>query len=763
MTQWEKIVSGKALLATKTLRNKAYITAKERSSCLQELRDEGWEVNKEYKNPKYIGLKKDKPFDEQFEDKVWLLFASMGFTGLNSDRYFKMKYGQSDEKILTKQIDVFAVDDETIIFTECKAAQTLKDGSFKTDIEAYAGIIPGLRTEAQTKYPGRKVKFIWATSNYAMSQVDLDRLEEYKIIHFSDEVISYYSELTKHLGSCAKYQLLGHIFAGQKIKNMESKIPAIQGKMGGHTYYSFSIEPERLLKIGYVLHRSEANRNLMPTYQRLVKKERLSSVRKFISNKGYFPNSLIISIDTEGKDIRFDRVSNQVEEAISTIGILYLPQQYRSAYIIDGQHRLYGYSDTPYAAKNTVPVVAFVNLVREEQIRLFMEINENQKAVSKTLRNTLNADMLWSSENFNEQRKALMLHIAEYLGEELSSPLFGRIIIGEDEKSSTRCITNEMIRMALKTSNFFSVFGNDNAIVKDGTFDTGTNQSTKDGLYPFIKECLSYLKEFLSDEWNKGEADNGILTINIGIYSIIRIISDIVDHLISVDGKNPKKIKTANFVEDMKYYLDPLIDFYNSISMEERTKIKSSYGGGGQTKYWRTLQKAIHDTRPEFTPSGMEEWWLNNAKTFNDESFKKIREIVIKLNAVFADNLEKNYGDNWQMTGVPKSVYKKAQREADDRNYERRSNGNNDEGVSLWSCVTIADYKEIASYGKNWSEVFENILVRPEDNKISGGKTAKLEWLARLNTIFNKSSKSSYSVTKDEYEFIISIHKWFIL
>ena len=29
--------------------------------------------------------------------------------------------------------------------------------------------------------------------------------------------------------------------------------------MGGHKYYSFSIEPERLLKLGYILHRSKAN------------------------------------------------------------------------------------------------------------------------------------------------------------------------------------------------------------------------------------------------------------------------------------------------------------------------------------------------------------------------------------------------------------------------------------------------------------------------------------------------------------------------
>ena len=43
--------------------------------------------------------------------------------------------------------------------------------------------------------------------------------------------------------------------------------------MGGHTYYSFSIEPEKLLKLAYVLHRNEANSDMMPTYQRIIKKD----------------------------------------------------------------------------------------------------------------------------------------------------------------------------------------------------------------------------------------------------------------------------------------------------------------------------------------------------------------------------------------------------------------------------------------------------------------------------------------------------------
>ena len=84
----------------------------------------------------------------------------------------------------------------------------------------------------------------------------------------------------------------------------------------------------------------------MPTYQRLIKKKRLLEVRKFINEGGYFPNSLIISIDSDGKGVQFLPAGPKNDGAISRIGTLLIPKRYHSAYIIDGQHRLYGYSDT---------------------------------------------------------------------------------------------------------------------------------------------------------------------------------------------------------------------------------------------------------------------------------------------------------------------------------------------------------------------------------------------------------------------------------
>ncbi len=59
--------------------------------------------------------------------------------------------------------------------------------------------------------------------------------------------------------------------------------------MGGRTYYAFAIEPERLLKLGYILHRNKANSRLMPTYQRLIKKSRLKKVQDTSSRARLLP------------------------------------------------------------------------------------------------------------------------------------------------------------------------------------------------------------------------------------------------------------------------------------------------------------------------------------------------------------------------------------------------------------------------------------------------------------------------------------------
>ena len=194
--------------------------------------------------------------------------------------------------------------------------------------------------------------------------------------------------------------------------------------MGPYTYYSFVISPEKLLKISYVLHKTNANNDyedLLPSYQRLIKKDRLKSVRAFINDGNFFPNSIIISIDAK-KPLQFDFASKEKnDDSLTKMGILHLPQKYQSAYIIDGQHRLYGYSDSKYAANNSIPVVAFENLDKNTQLKLFMDINLNQKAVPKALRNILEIDVYYDSDNPTLAQGALLRSEERRVGKECRS------------------------------------------------------------------------------------------------------------------------------------------------------------------------------------------------------------------------------------------------------------------------------------------------------------------------------------------------------
>jgi DNA sulfur modification protein DndB len=707
---------------------------------------EGWTIEKEFKNT--IRVSKSKSIDLAFEDEVWSLFGLMGYKFLNKDRYFNLPYDKNNPS-LTKQIDIFAKDDETILIIECKSSESNKRGDFKKELESYIGIIEGLRKSVSALFPRikYKFKFILATKNISISDDDLGRLKKLNGLHLNEENIEYFFQLHSQLGPASRYQFLGNIFEGQEIPEMENKIPAVRGKMGGHTYYSFATEPENLLKIGYVLHRNKANVNMMPTYQRLIKKSRLKSVSEFIESGGYFPNSIVISIDA--KNCNFDPANTQVSSTISDVGILHLPKKYKSAYIIDGQHRLYGYSNSEFKNKNTIPVVAFVNLSRDEQVQLFMQINENQKAVSKDLRNTLNADLLWTSDNFIDQQKALCSRISIYLGEDRNSPLYGKISIGEDIK----IITLQLITNALKKSRFLGKVSK-NRIEEIGLFYNGNLDLTYDRLKEFIAKGFEYLSENVEDEWKK-EAD-GLILMNRGVYGFILLLSDIIHFLNENKIIDSNKSPINKIILEAKTYIDPVIHFIKEISIEQREDLKKAYGAGGEIKFWRTFQKTVKDTHRHFNPDGLEEYLIKQEKQNNDRAFAIIREIETFFNKDFKNKLEDKFGKMWFKKGLPPQVNEAAVALANKKNLEVEDE---EDEVDAWDCLTIISYRSIAL--KNWQEVFDKDYTKPGEEKISGGKEEKTKWMVSLEQIRNKCVHSFY-VDPDELKFLEELYDWLI-
>ena len=715
------------------------------SSLLTEKLSAGWEIEVELKTKTRI-IKK-KPDDIAFEDKVWALFASLGFKLMNKEKHFHLPYDKKDETLVHK-FDVFAKDDETILLIECKSSEKNKVGNFEQCLNSMKSRKAGLIAALNSLFPNTKpkIKYILATRNLGLSNNDEDRLKAIDGINFSEEIIEYYYGLFDQLGSAARYQLLGTLFEGQEIPDLENRIPAIEGKMGGHTYYSFSIEPEKLLKIGYVLHRNKANENMMPTYQRLIKKTRLKEIQKFVDEEGgYFPNSVIVNIIASKKNLTFDRSSNQAPDSISRIGILHLPKKYKSAYIIDGQHRLYGYANSRFKSTNTIPVVALVNMDRSDQVRLFMQINENQKPVSKDLRNTLNSDLLWDSDSLLDQMTALKSRIAINLGENRKSPLYGRISIGEDKKD----ISTQQIGIALNRSDFLGKVKT-REIEKLGTFYTGNLEKTYEDLSDFLFRAFRYLRESLEHIW---ESQNNIIVINKGFYGITLALNDLVNHVLEKKQVEPP-INSRSIFEAIKPFLDTIIHFYKDITEEKISELRKAYGTPGDAKYWRELQIALRKEHSEIFYVGLDDYLKKEEKENNELAFKLIREIE---NSYFKkrirEKLEREYDKNWFKKGVPEKIYTEAINAAARKNREIE---NEEDEKEPWDQLHLINYREIIL--KNWQKLFEKEYTRPGEEK-SGTKDDKTKWIVELNRIRNENYHTYY-VTEEELSFIQEIHDW---
>ncbi|MGD0856271.1 MAG: DGQHR domain-containing protein [Dehalococcoidia bacterium] len=734
-------------------RKQQYIFGSIHPSLLQEYEQNGWERQKESKTR--VRVRKKKPVDENFEDQIWRILADMGFTYMNTGRQFKLPY--SDDYKLTQQVDVIAIDQETILIVECKAAETVqKNRSFKEAIEAIGGKKEGILSVLRKIFPDSKhrVKFIFATDKYTLTEPDEKRLANFDIAHFQEHETKYYGQLTAHLGQASKYQLLGSIFAGKTIPGLDNKVPAIRGKLGPYTIYLFTIEPERLLKIGYVLHRSKANIKLMPTYQRIIKRARINSIESFLNSGGFFPNSVTIAIDTE-EPMHFDLSNTQCDDSICRLGILHLPKQYRTAYIIDGQHRVFGYAKSKYGNTNTIPVVAFENLDRTKQLDLFLQINENQKTVSVKLRHTLNADILWNSPDVAKAVKSLKLNVVIELGENNASPLYNKIIIGEDPKTPTRCITIDTLYEALDKSNFFGIVTKD-SIKQMGTFYDGNNESTLNKLSEYLIGCLDYIREHLAHEWEQGENDDGFLAINSTMFALIIVISSISDHLVKTQGINPRLEKVESLVTDTTPYLDPLIRYFTEISPKGWADLrKTTRGSGGRLDYAKKLQQVINADKSEFNPEGLEQYIKDNSRIFNTKSFEMIRDIELSMKDDIFTSLKAEYGDkNWWRKGVPLDVYQDAEKLASTKN---RDIDDPNKEVYPWDQLHFIDYRKIIL--NNWSKLFQQKYSFPD---AKGDKQEKTKWLEKINGIRNDTDHV-YSVSEEEYNFLKQVYDWFLI
>lgn len=695
--------------------------------------DERWEV---YGQPskRKTKLRKLKEFDERHENNFWCLLHKLGYKELNEGRSFKIKIERPPAATLEKQIDIFAKDDETVIVAECKACNKLTKRKLQKDIEEFANLKKPIANQI-VKHYDTKLKIIWffVTKNINWSKNDRERAEGENIKIITEKELNYYWTIAQHIGPSARYQFLAEFLRGQKIPELsEKKVPAIRGRLGGRVFYSFVTTPKQLLKISFVNHRMLNDPDGAPSYQRLIEKKRLHKIGNYIKKGGYFPTNILINFVNK---CRFD-ISHKDDEALIQYGQLYLPDLYRSAWIIDGQHRLYSYSglEEKFQLQNIV-VIAFENMNKAEEANLFVTINHEQKSVAKGLIDELEGELKWGSAVPGERLGALSSRLVSVLSNDVNQPFYLKVSAAGEGKKKEKSLTVTGVKEGLLKSGLIGKVILNNKEYEPGYLCGLNDSDTIDRARSAVNYYFDQLREANYALWDAGR--EGFLCNNTGIHAHFLVIQSVISHYEKITSTNIREISTEDLFEDLDFYFAPLYEYYKSAtinSMQEEFKVQ--YGSTGPRQYFYRLCKIINNVHSDFMPDGFLEWVDTQNKEkiiISDNRLKEINSFIINsIGETFKANFSGDTNYMEKALGKKKTdVYMKMVE-------KRAKDGKPD--VPLEGYLDFIDFKKIVEIAEYWP-LFKGAFNIPEPGE--KGVAKNIKWIERLNELRRIPAHSS--------------------
>ncbi len=744
----ELLIGEEALKKEFNLRKDEFSFKTIKQQHLEEYENEGWEKFKELKRD--IKVRKTRTLDEKLRNRIWLLFYKMNYKEMNRGSNFRILPLKKHAINLEKQIDVYAKDDETIIITECFTQEKLEKKSLEKElIEFYEN--RKLLSDPIRKQYGKnfKPKILWffATENIIWSKEDKQIAKKYKINIITEQDLPYYEKIVSHLGSGAKYQFLAEFLQKQKIPELENtKIPATKGKIGGNVFYSFITTPRHLLKISFVNHRSLNDPDGIPTYQRIVQKTRLNKIGEYIKSGGFFPTNILINFTQK---VNFEPVDKDTIADVNH-GNLILPATFKSAWIIDGQHRLYGYSnlDDEFLDQN-IFVLAFEEMKHEEEAKLFVTINQEQKSVPKTIIDSLEGELKWGSDKASERLGAIATRIIDILGTQLESPLYSRICSEGDKKTITKCLTLPELKNGVRRSKLIGSIKIQD--IEAGYLSGENDEETLKKAYKLLIGYFTLIKDSNETMWEAGKLSQ--VWTNIGIQGLMLLLNSALEYLHERDNCNYSELEDDEILTLLKEFMDPLLEIYRTKNINIlENEFKTKHGSGAPKEYFFKLVKVIRTKNKSFLPNGYLEW----EEAQSEENIKKADDQVKQLNldiqkSIF-DKLKEIYGEDeseyWEKgisdNNIKMDAYKKQLEDKD----------NIDNKMPKEHYLDFIQYKKIIEKKDNWKYFKEVFNIRLENE--SKGKARYLGWMDQLNEIrkiyAHPTEKRTYKI--EHYKFL---------
>lgn len=717
------------------------------TSKTDEARGEGWCIQKAGKRTARV--KKDKSKSTLLEDRVWSVLYTMGFDFMSGDGGGRLITSASDDSSITNQLDVVAIDADVAVVVECKSAKSpRRANAFQNDLAKLSTLKKDFSSAVRKMLPdGQKRTLVFAfwLWDIELGESDRKRTEKETIAVLDKENLEYYEQLVIHLGPGAKYQFLADLLPERKVGGLESRIPALRAKMGGFTCYTFSVKPSYLLKIAYVSHRAKGKASDVNTYQRMIRKTRLKAIREYISNDGMFPTNIVLSFEDK-RMLRFEPKHAETGDEGGRYGVLHLTPRYRGAWIIDGQHRLFAYSGHPLCDKSYVSVLAFEGLPANEQARLFIDINHEQKSVKRSLLHELYAELHWNADDVELRTRAIVSKVIQVLGRDPHSPFNERILLSDEPATEKRCITLEAMFSALNIPSFF-------VVKKDilyGPLWAVDNELTVRRASAIVNAWFLRICEHAAEWWALGKAEGGGLAMNDGVVICIAVLRSVFDHL-ARNGLPLVEMSEEEVIGKLDRYGHELGKYLGSLNgMEKDAFRKGHRGTQGQTLGRRTCERAIRDSIPEFNPPGLEDFVKDQSARTNERAYPIVERIEKTLKLLIVEGLRVEYqelpdGDAWWYSGIPDEVRKKASTRLEDE----LGKGNKEDYLEL------IDFRKIVL--KNW-EVFKDTFAYGD----KGNKEKRTEWIVKVNDIRKivMHPAKNRQVTSEDLVWLETYERW---
>ncbi|MDZ4200550.1 MAG: DGQHR domain-containing protein [Gallionella sp.] len=704
---------------------------------------DGWGVAK--KNKKSVRVSRPKPMDRQLEDDVWSLLYKLGFKEFNADRNFTIKVGKDSP---ARQIDIFAKDDETVFIVECTHSQEQKSKSIKALIDKINAIREEVIKGIHSHY-GRekklKVKWAIATRNVDWRKADKERAAEAKIAVITEQDINYYTKLTDYLKEAARFQFLARYLKGEGVPGLSLEIPATKGSMGKTTFYNFLISPHELLKIAYISHKATSINDL-ETYQRMVKPSRLKNIAAYIDNGGQFPTNIVINFKTKDS-LRFNKSETFLN---STFGTLKLPGQYGSAWVIDGQHRLYGFAFSQRGKNHVIPVLAYVNLPADEEMRLFVDINCEQVKVSRSLTKEIFSNLNYGSDDPVERLEAQYSRISLRLDEIPSSPILNRVLTVSKDKDSNRCLTLTSLADGIKENRFLGSITQsppNPPMVQPGPLSdlSGDLDITTEKAADVLAGYFDMFAKGVPSNWQLGDAKGGFLCTNNGLRALLRLLKELIAFIESREHVKFSDIDANEILEKVAPYIEPLVDYFANAAPSDIQNFRSRQALDGVKKNSFGMMSIISSAKPEFSNKELQEYLSTRDKDGTAEAAVLLREVNDILHKDIVKTLKDNFGEKWFMESVPKNIRSKCL---------EMYNEEGSAAKEYHQYLFLIDYQTIVLQHMS---LFEKKYRLDADAKSS--KTDKVNWIGKLNEIRKTTAHPEKGlISKDEVEFVRKVH-----